>query len=228
MYYVRDRTGGHSMRRTIMLVAAMMTITACNQAAPDDEAATDRPAATPPAETPRTITASFDCERARGQAQELVCGDSGLAAMDREVARLTSLAMEPAAQAEWVQQRDACDKADELRQCIMASAMLRIHRLRQGSEAARQREGLSVGPVAYSCGGLAGPMLATFAKSDPGAVTLEWGGQAIAIDQVVAASGAKYEGRWNGEPYSFWSKGKEATLTVPGKSDLQCVEATAG
>jgi len=214
------------MRLVITLVAAMI-VTACDQAAPDNQVAANRPVATPPAETPRAITASFDCDRARGQAQELVCGDAGLAAMDREVARLTGQAIEPAAQAEWVQQRDACDKADELRQCVMASAMLKIHRLRQGSEAARAGEGLSVGPVAYRCKGIEAPVLATFVNSQPGGVALEWNGQAIAIDQVEAASGAKYEGRWNGEAYGFWSKGKEATLTVPGKGDLQCVETSA-
>lgn len=214
------------MRLIITLVAAMI-VTACDQAAPDNQVAATTPVTTPPDEAPRAITASFDCDRARGQAQELVCGDAGLAAMDREVARLTGQAIEPAAQAEWVQQRDACDKADELRQCVMASAMLKIHRLRQGSEAARAGEGLSVGPVAYRCKGIEAPVLATFVNSQPGGVALEWNGQAIAIEQVEAASGAKYEGRWNGEPFTFWSKGKEATLTVPGKGDLQCVETSA-
>ncbi len=147
--------------------------------------------------------------------------------MDREVARLSTLAAEPASQAEWVQQRDGCAKADELRQCVMAAAMLKIHRLRQGSEVARTGEGPSVGPVAFICTGIAGPVEATFINSTPGAIALEWGGQAIAIEQVLAASGAHYEGRWNGEPYSFWNKGREATFTVPGKGDLQCSEASA-
>ena len=183
-------------------------------------------AAATAAKPARSITASFDCDRARGQAQELVCGDAGLAAMDREVSRLSALAVEPASQAEWVQQRDTCDKADELRQCVMAAAMLKIHRLRQGSEAARASDGLSVGPVVFNCRGLDGPVVATFVNAQPGAVTLEWGGQAIAIEQVDAASGAHYEGRWNGQPYSFWNKGREATFTVPGKGDLPCIEAS--
>lgn len=214
------------MRSILVVMIAAMALAGCEQSTPTGKVAADdaKPAAQKPG---RAITASFDCDRARGQAQELVCGDAGLAAMDREVARLTSLAMEPAAQAEWVQQRDTCDKADELRQCVMAAAMLKIHRLRQGSEAARTGEGVSVGPVPYSCRGLTGPLLATFANSEPGAVALEWAGQAIAVDEVIAASGAKYEGRWNGEPYAFWSKGKEATLTLPGKGDLQCVETSA-
>ena len=214
------------MRLIITFAAACIVLAGCDAAPADNVKTNAKPAAATPTTTKRAITASFDCGRARGQAQELVCGDAGLAAMDREVARLSGLAMEPAAQADWEQQRDTCDKADELRQCVMAAAMLKIHRLRQGSEAARAGEQLSVGPVTYSCQGFAGPILATFVTGSVGAVALEWGEQAIAIDQVNAASGAKYEGRWNGQPYGFWSKGKEATFTVAGKGDLQCRERT--
>ena len=213
--------------RLIITFAAACTVLAGCDAAPADTVASDaKPVATTPMTAKRAILASFDCGRARGQAQELVCGDVGLAAMDREVARLSGLAMEPAAQADWEQQRDSCDKDDELRHCVMAAAMLKIHRLRQGSEAARPGQQLSVGPVTYSCQGIAGPVLVTFVTGRSGAAALEWGKQVIAIDRVVAASGAKYEGRWNGQAFSFWAKGKEATLTLPGKGDLQCRERT--
>ncbi len=209
--------------RPIVMMTAAVALAGCDARQSADNVAGE-PASTNTAKPARAIIASFDCDRARGQAQELVCGDAGLAAMDREVARLSALAAEPASQAEWVQQRDACDKADELRHCVMAAAMLKIHRLRQGSETARAGEGLSIGPVSFTCRGLSDPVEATFFTSDPGAVVLEWGGQAIAIDQAMSGSGARYEGRWNGEPYIFWNKGREATLTVPGKGDLQCSE----
>lgn len=206
--------------RRIITFAAVAALAGCDRQAPDNQVTQNSPVATTPASPDRAITASFDCDRARGQAQELVCGDAGLAAMDREVARLTALAMEPAGQAEWVQQRDTCDKADELRQCVMASTALRIHRLRQGRDAGEG--GISAGPTRYACTGIAGPLLATFINSDPGAVVLEWGGQAIAIDRATTASGARYDGRWDGKAYAFWDKGEEATLTVAGKGDLQC------
>ncbi len=212
------------MRLIMTVAAAALALAGCEREPPANRTAGDT--ANAEVEKPaRAITASFDCDRARGQAQELVCGDAGLAAMDREVARLSGLAAEPASQAEWVQQRDGCDKADELRQCVMAAAMLKIHRLRQGSEAARAGKGLSIGPLTFTCRGLSDPVEATFVDSEPAAVALEWGGQAIAIDQGVLGSGARYEGRWNGQPYVFWNKGKEATFTVPGKGDLQCSES---
>jgi len=211
-----------------MASGAALALVGCGREVPDNRAVEYKPAAAAPDTSERAIQASFDCGRANGQAQELVCGDANLAAMDREVARLARLAAEPAAQADWAQQRDECWKADELRHCVMAAAMLKIHALRLGSETARGGDGPSVGPVAYSCRGVEGPVLATFVNSDPGAAVLEWNGQAIAIDHATTASGARYDGRWNGQSYAFWTKDKEATLTVPGKGDLQCRETSAG
>ncbi len=213
--------------RLIFILGATAALAGCNRDAPDNRATETEKIAPQPTSPQRTIQASFDCARANGQAQELVCGDAGLAAMDREVARLAGLAAEPAAAADWAMKRDGCWKSDELRQCVMAAAMLEIHRLRKGSETARGGEGLSVGPVAYSCKGISGPVLATFVTGDPGAVALDWRGEAVAIEQVTTASGARYDGRWNGQPYGFWNKGAEATLTVPGKGDLLCVEQAA-
>ena len=216
------------MRQIFAFAAALAMLAGCDRQPSEDEAADAEPNQVTPNATPRAIQASFDCGRAKGQAQELVCGDANLAAMDREVARLAGLAAEPATQADWAQQRDECWRSDELRQCVMAAAMLKIHQLRKGSEAARGDGGQSLGPVAYSCRGIEGPVLATFVNSDPGAAAIEWDGEAIAIDHATTASGARYDGRWNGQSYAFWTKGEEATLTVPGKGDLQCREASAG
>lgn len=215
---------GANMRILILLFSAM-ALAGCDQQPPASRPSNEQSAAPMPKHQ-RAITASFDCDRARGQAQELICGDASLAAMDREVARLAALAVDPASQSDWQQQRDRCDKADELRQCVMASAMLKIHQLRKVSKTVPGGEGPSIGPVAFTCGGLAGSINATFFNSNPGAVAIEWGGQAIAIDQAMSGSGARYEGRWEGQPYVFWNKGRQATFTVPGKGDLQCVEAS--
>ncbi len=215
------------MRLIFTVTTAIVALAGCNRETPENGAADNQPAPAAAYASERAIQASFDCGRANGQAQEMVCGDANLAAMDREVARLAGLAAEPAGQANYALQRDNCWKADELRQCVMATAMLEIHRLRQGSEAARGGDGLSVGPVAYSCRGIDGPVLATFVNSDAGAAALEWGGQAVAIDRATTASGVRFDGRWNGQSYAFWTKGKEATLTVPGKGDLQCSEMSA-
>jgi membrane-bound inhibitor of C-type lysozyme len=217
------------MRLILIAVAGAAALTACDKTADNRTSGESARKAAKTAAEPSRMQASFDCARARGQAQELVCADANLAAMDREVARLAALAAEPAAAAEWALERDNCGKADELRQCVMSASAMAIHRLRVGSESARSDhgEGISVGPVTYRCKGMTGLLAATFVNSDPGAVVIAWDKQALALDHVTAASGAKYEGRVDGRPWTFWTKGKEATLTDPAKGDLHCVESPA-
>jgi membrane-bound inhibitor of C-type lysozyme len=219
------------MRLILFAVAGAAALAGCDRAPTDRATNAEQAQSAATAAEPSRMAASFDCAAARGQAQELVCADANLAAMDREVARLAGLAAEPAAQAEWAQQRDSCGKADLLRECVMSTSALAIHRLRSGSEAARAKdgEGISVGPVGYRCKGIADRVQVTFVNSDPGAVAIEWGKQALALDHVTAASGAKYEGRWDGRPWTFWTKGREGTLTDPARGDLPCAEtAPAG
>lgn len=209
------------MRGILIVSVATLALTACEQKAADNRVAANAGAPAVEASTGRTITASFDCNAARGQAQELVCADANLAAMDREAARLG--ASDAAGQAAWGQERDACGKADELRLCVMANAALRIHDLR--SSVPDDAGGISVGPVAFACNGLSKPLAVTFINSDQGAVAVESNGQTVALDRAEAASGARYVGRWNGEEWSFWEHGGEATLTVPGKADMTCIKS---
>jgi membrane-bound inhibitor of C-type lysozyme len=100
--------------------------------------------------------------------------------------------------------------------------------LRQAAPSREPGDGISIGPIAYRCKGIDGPVSATFINSDPGAAAIEWGGEGRALDHVVSADGGKYEGRWEGQFLTFWTKGREATLTIPGKGDLKCSEAAAG
>lgn len=209
------------MRFILMGSAAMLGLAACQQKAPEQRNAALPVANESPAAPARKIVASFDCDRARGQAQELICADANLAAMDREAARLG--ASDTAGQAAWASDRDACGKADELRLCVMANAVLRIHRLR--SAVPGGPSGISAGPVGYHCKGLDAPLSVTFVNSDPGAVAVESNGQTVALDHVEAASGARYVGRWNGEEWGFWEHGGEATLTVPGKPEMTCTKS---
>ena len=209
------------MREILMLSAAMLALAGCDQA-PSDNRAAARPApASSPTATERKITASFDCGAARGQAQELICADPNLAAMDREAGRLG--AADAAGLSSWASERDACGKADDLRLCVMANEVLRIHHLRAASPS--DAAGISVGPVGFRCKDLDAPLLVTFVNSDPGAVAVESNGQAVALDHVEAASGARYVGRWNGEEWSFWEHGGEATLGIPGKTEMRCTKS---
>ena len=205
------------MRGILMVAVAALALAGCEQKAADNRAAVPVPVQ-PTAK--RAIVASFDCGHASGQAQELICADANLAAMDREAARLG--ASDPAGQAAWAADRDACGKADELRLCVMANAALRIHHLR--ISAPDEAAGISVGPVNFRCEGMDAPLAVTFINSDPGAAVVESNGQAVALDRAEAASGARYVGRWNGEEYGFWEHGGEATLDVPGKPTMTCTK----
>ncbi|MEO6579925.1 MAG: MliC family protein [Sphingomicrobium sp.] len=206
------------MRLILIAAASALALVACDRQSADDRASA-RPRAVQgvKGKPDRKITAAFDCDRARGQAQELICADANLAAMDREAKRLGRA--DPSGQSSWATDRDACGRADELRMCVMANAVLRIHHLRKASPEAG---GISVGPVGFRCEGFKAPLLVTFINSDPGAAAVESNGQIVALDRAEAASGARYVGRWNGEEWSFWEHGGEATLTVPGNKQTSC------
>ena len=235
--------------RWSILVLAVAAATACSKQTPDDAAgnnAASAHAAVAPAGNAaanKDASPSFDCARADGQAQELICSDTELAAMDRELARLYALAeadpqMPKPAQAElkamqrgWVKGRDDCWKADDLRQCVVSNYAERIHRLRQGSKAARADvpQSISVGPLAYRCEGLGALIGATYINSEPGAVFLEWGpNDAHTLKHAMSGSGARYTAPVQGGEMVFWNKGKDATLTVPGKPDYKCTEDEIG
>ncbi|MEO8617804.1 MAG: MliC family protein [Sphingomicrobium sp.] len=228
------------MRRSIFIVAIL--IAGCQQKAADPAANAAAPVSEVTAPRGFAASPSFDCARADGQAQELVCSDPALGAMDRELSRLFALAeadkMLPADglatlranQRGWIKGRDDCWKADELRQCVMTSYAQRIHELRQGSKAARAEasESLSIGPLAYFCDGIDAGIGVTFVKSDPGVLYMEWTDHSMALNQVESASGARYTGQWDGKPWQFWIKGREATFSVPGTGDLACREEEIG
>ena len=209
------------MRLIFKLLLTTLALSACDQQVADNRVAAKPSAAPIETKAGRKITASFDCDAARGQAQELICADANLAAMDREATRLG--AGDAAGQADWARERDACGKADELRLCVMANAALRIHHLR--SVMPGDAAGISVGPVGFACKALGKPLAVTFINSDPGAVAVESNGQTVALDHAEAASGARYVGRWNGEEWSFWEHGGEATLTIPGKAEMTCTKS---
>lgn len=232
--------------RVTALVLGALALAACSQESDDaasNDAAANSAAAPAPAQQGSADSPSFDCARADGQAQELVCSDPQLATMDRELARLYNLAeADPqlpaqglnelkATQRGWVKGRDDCWKADDLRQCVVTNYAERIHRLRQGSAAARAEapQAISIGPIAFRCEGLGAVVAATFINANPGSVFVEWGpNDQYVLPQAMSGSGARYAGKVDGGEMVFWNKGREATLIMPGKPDYNCSEEETG
>jgi len=179
---------------------------------------------------------AFDCAKANGDVEELICQDEGLAALDRKLAEVYKAAqakarddMPPLLRTEqrgWIKGRNDCWKArggpvfltaswqaDDVRECVEGSYRLRISELQ-----ARWQLVPAKGPVFFACeGNPANEVVATFFESDPPTAHLERGDRSVIAWLVPAASGSKYEG----QNVEFWNKGDEATVTWLGE-ELAC------
>lgn len=133
-----------------------------------------------------------------------------LAALDAEVGRLEA-------------RTEAGADGDEARRARRAWLAARIAALRAQDEPARADAlGISTGPIAYRCDGSDAPLAATFLATDPALVHLRHGDGAWVLEQVPAASGARYQGA-GGEAEQFWSQGDEATFQAgPDAPALSC------
>jgi uncharacterized protein len=180
---------------------------------------------------------AFDCARADGAAEELICKDDELAALDREVQRLFDLAVTTpdmekaqldelkATQRGWIKGRNDCWKAEKLGDCIAAEYIFRIHQLRQAYANARSDDakGISIGPQVLDCKDFGALIGVTFVTAGNSYAHLEWLDQDLFVKQAEAASGVRYEGQYLYDgPATLWTKGDEATFTLPGKPDYTC------
>jgi uncharacterized protein len=175
---------------------------------------------------------SFDCARAEGAAQGLVCSDAGLAALDRAMAGRYAAALaaarglgagaEDAAatlraeQRGWIKGRDDCWKADDLRACVEDA-----YTRRDGLLAARWLLESPSATAVWTCGGNPADEIATtFFDTPRPSLRLERGDRTEVAVLAPAASGARYEGEFG---VQFWEKGGEATIDWVGGERLTCV-----
>ncbi|MFQ2343523.1 MliC family protein [Aeromonas dhakensis] len=174
-------------------------------------------------------TPSFDCAKAKGAAETLICKDAELAALDNELAALYPKAIaafspeqqktERAIQRGWIKGRNECWKAGDLRQCVKDSYQLRITELQiKGGQL------MVPSPVDYQCGN--NVTLSTYfyneAKRPAAVINLDEGTDPL---QVLAyetpnASGARYQG----QNLTLFTKGGEATLERVGQPTLTCTQ----
>ncbi len=196
--------------RPIGPLMMLLALAACTESEPSssnnipEQASVTSPQARSP-DAPATI----DCARASGQAEQAVCADKELAALDRLAGpRDDSLKAS----------RDACVRADELRPCLVEAYAIRIA---ERAKAGAADAALVVGPTTFRCG--RDEIEATFINSEPDYAVLAGGDRQAVLPRATAASGVKYEGRVEGETWSFWNKGREATL-VRGGAESRCAE----
>ncbi|WP_429041527.1 MliC family protein [Aeromonas media] len=172
-------------------------------------------------------TPSFDCTKAHSAAEQLVCQDAGLAALDNELATLYPKAMnqlsaeqqktEKAMQRGWIKGRNECWKESDSRQCVEESYQLRITELQIKGGQLRVPS-----PVDYQCDG--GIRLSTYfyneAKRPAAVINLSEGTQQsqVLAFEAPSASGARYEG----QNLTLLTKGNEARLERYDQAARQC------
>jgi uncharacterized protein len=169
---------------------------------------------------------AFDCSKARGEVEQLVCRDEGLAALDRKLNEVYKAALARALddvpqmlrteQRGWIGGRNECWKAKDgtyltaswqardVRECVEGNYRLRISELQALMQLVPPK-----GPVFYACDDSFGQVIATFFETDPPTARLERGDTTVTVWLVPAASGSKYEG----QNVEFWTKGKETNVT---------------
>lgn len=181
---------------------------------------------------------SFDCAKAEGAVQELICQDEGLAALDRELGEVYEAALAKAGddapkllraeQRGWIKGRDECWKAEgaggpvfltaswqatNVHDCVEGQYQLRISELQ-----ALYRLVPEKGPVFYACeNNPANEVVATFFETDPPTARVERGDRSVTAWLVPTDSGSKYEG----QNLELWTKGDEATVTLLDE-ELKC------
>lgn len=158
---------------------------------------------------------TFDCSKASGKAQTLICSDPELAALDHQLGSVYAAASAKATnqhpsllkveQRGWIKGRDDCWKSDDVRGCVRDSYRTRIAELQ-----ARYQLVAAVGPVFYTCNGRdADEVIATFYATEPASAVVERGDRSVVMYRQPSASGAKYAG----PNETLWEKGGEAMVS---------------
>ena len=162
---------------------------------------------------------SFDCAKASGQVEQLVCKDAGLAALDRKLADAYAKALKgwPANVAQeqrtiqrgWIKGRNDCWKDSDVRACVENEYKTRLVEV-------QIKGGLVMAPtpVGFRCKGEDTPVMAAFYKdTDPPSAVLTVGNDQVIAFVARSGSGARY----TAANVEFWEHQGEATLDWFGK-----------
>jgi uncharacterized protein len=159
---------------------------------------------------------SFDCAKAAGPVEKLICTDPGLASRDRALAAAYARAMsqwsaqvkamERTAQRTWLVHRNACAKERDVRACVEASyqrCLIEVQ-IRGG-----QLQAPSL--VGYRCKGHEQTPLtvAFYNQTDPRSVIITFGNRQTIAFAVPSGSGARHA---NAE-VELWEHQGDATVT---------------
>ncbi len=182
------------------------------------------------AAVPLAAQPAFDCSKASGEVEQLICADESLQVLDRKLARTWAKATETwpaevtteqrAMQRGWIKGRNDCWKAEDVKDCVTFAYDSRLVELSISA-------GLVEAPGYYSLtcdDGFTGPFTAAFYNDlDPQALVLTRGN-----DQVIAMTAPTGSGtRYTAPGVEFRSKGDDAMIDWFGTS-MSCTLSGGG
>ncbi|GAA6129783.1 MliC family protein [Halopseudomonas sabulinigri] len=145
---------------------------------------------------------SFDCSKAQaGSIEQLICDDSSLAALDRQLAEVYSAAQKKAAneqppmlkaeQRGWLSGRNECWKEDDKNACVREAYSMRIAELQ-----ARYRLAEMTSVITYACdNNRANELVVSHFSTSPATLIADYGDSTSLMYQQTSTEGSQYRGR---------------------------------
>ena len=180
---------------------------------------------------------AFECQKADGEVEKMICKDESLAALDVQLSHLFQMAKAEkqseerskemlAMQRGWIKGRNDCWKSDDKHECIIDNYVSRIHELySEYPKLKSDNQSGSLGPYQVKCPSLksVAPMEITYINGvDDGYAYLTWGDRALVLKHAQSGSGTKYSRTYEDQEYVFWSKGADALLDTPEAKSISC------
>ena len=167
---------------------------------------------------------SFDCTKATGEIEQLICKDAELAALDRTMTTVCEKALQnwpasevstqKAMQRGWIKGRNDCWKAEDKKACVESEYRSRIVEIQITSG-----QLMAATPAGYTCKGqVSKPFTVVFyQQTDPPRAVITFGDDQVIAFVAQSASGAKY----TAANVEFWEHQGEATVDWYG-TKLTC------
>ncbi len=145
---------------------------------------------------------SFDCAKAEADSiEQMICDESGLSALDRQLAEVYSAAKKEAAneqpptlkteQRGWVSGRNDCWKEDDKNACVSNAYTLRIAELQ-----ARYRLADMTGGITYACdNNPANELVVSHFATSPATLIADYGDSTSLMYKQASTEGGQYSGR---------------------------------
>jgi uncharacterized protein len=201
--------------RLIAVTVVVMMLSACGS--PPNQSAPSSPPTTPSSSPAAPVPAAVDCTKPANSAQQLICTDSHLFDLERQLQDAYKQALArpgtdqstvAAAQTGFATARDDCAHNADVHTCVLEAYQTRLVQLAIADPAT------AAPPViTYHCPADSGPLTAQFYNQfAPPTAVLNWKGTQEILFVLPSGSGARY-GRQGSE---YWEHQGEVKLDFNG------------